>query len=153
MKKPPPISASYGGGEATNIVTPLVEIQAEARSINEEKLDKQTAHMVAALEKAAALFGGKVEIEVERMYGAFRIDENDEIVVKVKEAMSQIGIEGYTKSSGGGSDTNILNANGIKAVNLGIGERKPHTLEEHLHIKDLVTSAGMVVEIIRVFSR
>ena len=40
-----------------------------------------------------------------------------------------MGIEGKTGSTGGGSDTNILNKNGVKAVNLGIGMKKAHTLE------------------------
>ena len=139
------------GGVATNIVAPLVEIQAEARSLMEEKLDQQTAHMVGALERAAADLGGRSEIEVERRYKAFQIGEKDDIVVKVKEAMARIGLEGYTTSSGGGSDTNVLNARGIKAVNLGIGEKKPHSLEEHLHIEDLVNSARLVAELIKVF--
>lgn len=139
------------GGEATNIVTPLVEIKAEARSLKEDKLDEQSAHMAEAFKKAAADFGGRVEIDVERMYPPFHVEENDEIVAKVKEAFSQIGIEGYTAATGGGSDTNILNGNGIKAVNLGIGEKKAHTLEEHIHIKDLVNSAKIVAQIIQVF--
>ena len=35
------------------------------------------------------------------------------------------------------------------AINLGIGEKKPHTLEEHLHIKDLVTTSKLVLELIK----
>lgn len=139
------------GGEATNIVTAEVHLKGEARSLNEEKLNKQTAHMVEVLEEAARHYGGKVEMDVERMYPPFNIDPNDPIVVKVKEAMKRMGLEGYTTSTGGGSDTNIFNGKGIKAVNLGIGEKKPHTLEEHLHIKDLVTSGQLVYEIIKVF--
>jgi tripeptide aminopeptidase len=34
-------------------------------------------------------------------------------------------------------------------VNLGIGERKPHTLEEHLHIKDLEDTARIVLELMK----
>lgn len=139
------------GGEATNIVTPEVYIKGEARSINEEKLNKQSAHMVEIFEKAAADFGGKVEMEVERMYPPFNIDPNDTIVLKAKEAFSRMGIEAHTGSTGGGSDTNVFNGNGIKAINLGIGEKKPHTLEEHLHIVDLVNSGRMVYELIKIF--
>lgn len=140
------------GGDATNIVTPEVTIKGEARSINEDKLNAQTAHMVEELKKAAEEFGGEVELDVERMYPAFNISEEDEIVIKLKKAFTNMGIEGYTKSTGGGSDTNILNGKGIKAVNLGIGMKKPHTLEEHISIKDLTDSARMVVEIIKAFA-
>ncbi|TYP54208.1 M20/M25/M40 family metallo-hydrolase [Thermosediminibacter litoriperuensis] len=140
------------GGQATNIVTPEVTVKAEARSLSEEKLSAQTRHMVEAFEKAAAEFGGRAEIEVTRMYPPFRVEESDDIVRGVKRALERIGITGYTRSTGGGSDTNIFNGMRIKAVNLGIGERKPHTLEEHIHIKDLVDTARMVIEIIRVFA-
>ena len=139
------------GGEATNIVTPEVFIKAEARSTNEEKLDKQTAHMVETLKKATADYGGQIELDVERMYPPFNIDANDPIVQKTKEVFGRMGIESYTKSTGGGSDTNIFNGNGIKAINLGIGMKKPHTLEEHISVKDLVNSAQMVFELVKIF--
>lgn len=137
------------GGSATNIVCPEVDIKAEARSLQDEKLDKQTAHMVECFKQAAEEFGAEVEVETSRAYNAFTIDENEEIVKIVKKACDNIGIKGFTDSTGGGSDTNILNANGIKSLNLGIGERKPHTLEEHIAIKDLVDSARLVLEIIK----
>ncbi|MTI46336.1 MAG: M20/M25/M40 family metallo-hydrolase [Firmicutes bacterium] len=137
------------GGNATNIVTPEVNIKAEARSLSNEKLDNQTAHMVKCFEDTANEYNTKVEIETSRMYGAFTIDEGDELVKLVKNACKNIGIKSFTNSTGGGSDTNILNGNGIKALNLGIGERKPHTLEEHIYIKDLVNSSKLVLEIIK----
>lgn len=140
------------GGSATNIVTPEVNIKAEARSINSDKLKAQTAHMIETFKKAAEDFGAQVEIDAETMYPPFNISDNDEIVLKVKEALSRMGVEGCTKPTGGGSDTNIFNGNGIKAVNLGIGMKKPHTLEEHISIEDLTNSARMVTEIIKSFA-
>lgn len=138
------------GGQATNIVTKEVNIEGEARSLSNEKLKEQTEHMVKCCEDAANKFGGSVEIDLENSYGAFKIDEDSVIVQKVKEACANIGLEPRTSASGGGSDTNILNANGIEAVNLGIGERQPHTLEEHLHIKDLENAARLALELIKV---
>jgi tripeptide aminopeptidase len=137
------------GGEATNIVTPEVELKGEARSLKDEKLNRQTKHMVECFRWAAEEFGAKAEIETSRSYSAFKIDENDEIVEIVKRACHKIGLNAYTTSSGGGSDTNILNLNGIKAINLGIGQRKPHTLEEHIKIQDLVNASRLVLEIIK----
>lgn len=142
------IGAIEGGG-ATNIVTPEVTVRAEARSLSDEKLDKQSQHMVDCFEKSAEKFGAEIEAKVERMYGAFKIDASDDIVKLVEKACASIDIKAFTDSTGGGSDTNILNVSGIKAVNLGIGERKPHTLEEHLHIVDLVNSARLVLAIIQ----
>ncbi len=137
------------GGIATNIVMPELEIVAEARSLSEEKLDAQTNHMVETFKNAAKEFGAEIEIEVKRAYGPFNIDETDGIVQLVKKAFSNMNIEGKTASTGGGSDTNILNKNGIKAVNLGIGMKNAHTLEEYIAIEDLINSAVMVGEIIK----
>ncbi len=136
------------GGEVTNIVTPEVMLKAEARSLVNEKLEAQSAHMIRTLEETAAAHGATVEIDHRRMYPAFGLDASDKIVMTVKGACEKIGVKPYTTASGGGSDTNILNDRGITAVNLGIGERKPHTLEEHLYVKDLIKSAELVVALI-----
>ncbi|KXZ40612.1 peptidase T-like protein [Alkalithermobacter thermoalcaliphilus JW-YL-7 = DSM 7308] len=137
------------GGIATNIVMPELEIKAESRSLVDEKLDMQTKHMVETFKKAAEDSNAQVEINVERMYGAFNISEDDEIITMLKKAFENMGVKSYITSTGGGSDTNILNSNGIKAVNLGIGMKKPHTLQEYIAIEDLVKSAQMVYEIIK----
>ncbi len=63
--------------------------------------------------------------------------------------MAAVGAKTNLTSSGGGSDTNIYNGNGIKAINLGIGMQKVHTLEEFIEIADLVKSAELVTEIIK----
>ncbi len=137
------------GGIATNIVMPELEIHAEARSLDNTKLDAQTKHMVDMFKQAAADFDTEVEIKIQRMYSAFNVDENDEIVTLLKKVFTRMEIEPSIISTGGGSDTNILNANGIKAVNLSVGMEKAHTLEEFIPIEDLINSAKMVVEIIK----
>ncbi len=140
------------GGHATNIVPKEAIFKAEARSLNDYKLREQTDHMIKCCEDAANKYGGQVEVEVINSYGAFKVDEEDEVVKKVKVACSNIGLNPKVTSSGGGSDTNVINANGITAVNLGIGERKPHTLEEHIYIKDLENVSKLALEIIKVYS-
>ena len=140
---------TINGGKVTNIVCPEIIINAEARSLSSEKLDVQTAHMVQCFENAAKSFGGKVEIKTTRAYGPFVVAEEDEIVDHAKMACKNIGVKSFTAATGGGSDTNILNGNGIKAINLGIGERKAHTLEEHMKIEDLVNASKLVLEIIK----
>jgi tripeptide aminopeptidase len=105
--------------------------------------------MVEIFKKAANEFGAQIDIKVNRAYAPFTVESNDEIVELAKRAFSNMNIEGYTASTGGGSDTNILNKNGIKAVNLGIGMKNAHTLEEYIAIEDLINSAIMVTEVIK----
>jgi len=141
------------GGSVTNIVTPEVEIMAEARSLDNDKLKAQSDHMKTCFENAAEKFGAKVNVEINRMYNAFKVDAHDQIVKIAETACNNIGLKPFTEASGGGSDTNVFNANGIKAINLGIGERKPHTLEEHIYIKDLVNVSALVLEIIKLHTK
>lgn len=137
------------GGTATNIVMPELEIIAESRSLKNSKLEAQTKHMVDIFKRAADDFGAEVEINVDRMYSSFNVNEDDEIVTLLRKAFANINIKPSVVSTGGGSDTNILNANGIRAVNLSVGMEKAHTLEEYIRIEDLITSARMVVEIVK----
>ncbi|GAA0116798.1 M20/M25/M40 family metallo-hydrolase [Clostridium senegalense] len=132
-----------------NIVSPIVEIKAEARSLNKEKLDAQTNHMRKCFEDAGKKFGAEIEFEATRMYQPFNVSESENVVEIAKTACKNLNLPMVLQGTGGGSDTNVLNANGLKAVNLGIGERKAHTLEEHLHIKDLVSASKLVLEIIK----
>lgn len=143
---------SINGGEATNIVPSEITIEAEARSLNNEKLKAQVDHMVKCCNDAAEKFGGSVDIEVIDAYAAFKVEEDDAIVAKVKDAFKELGIDAKTAKSGGGSDTNILNGNGIPAVNLGVGMSKVHTTDEYIAIEDIEVSAKAVTEIIKQFA-
>lgn len=140
---------SIEGGQVTNIVCPEVKIKAEARSLSNEKLDAQSAHMAKCFEDAAEKFGAQAIVQIDRAYSAFKVEESDEIIAIIRKAMGALDAEVQLKASGGGSDTNIYNGNGIKAINLGVGMQKVHTLDEFIEISDLVKSAEMCVEIVK----
>ena len=135
------------GGKATNIVCPEVEIKAEARSINKDKLKKQTEHMVECFNKAAGKFGVTVDIDVTHSYDPVNLDVEDETVQIVKKACEEIGVNFQPAASGGGSDANVFNGNGIKAVNLATGMAKVHTTEEYITIENLNNTAKLVYQI------
>jgi tripeptide aminopeptidase len=120
--------------------------------LNEEKLIEQTRHMTYSMEAAAKKYGGSVDIIVERAYGAFRISDESPVVKAVEKAFHNLEITTELVGSGGGSDTNNFNSNGIEAVNIAIGERNAHTLEEHIFIEDIKTSAKLVLELIKLHS-
>jgi len=121
---------------ATNIVNPKAYIEAEIRSLSEEKLNKQTKHMIETLEKTADKYNAKVKIDIEHLYSAYKYSNNDSLIEEVEKVMEKLNIKANKKSSGGGSDTNIFYENGIKTVNLGIGGNHAHTLKENLKIED-----------------
>ena len=133
------------GGQATNIVMPELYIEAEARSLDDEKLAKQVAHMVSTFEAAAEKHGAEIEIESTRSYNAYRIADDNPHVVAIKAAFEAIGIEPMTKPTGGGSDANVFNEKGLTTVNLSTGMSKVHTTDEFIAIADMVS----VTEFIR----
>lgn len=135
------------GGGPTNIVTDEVEIKAEARSLDNKKLEAQTEHMIECVKKAQEKHGIEADIEVIEAYKAFKVDEDSLPVEFVKKANEKLGFKTRLAKSGGGSDTNNFNLNGIPAVNLGVGQQNPHSLEEHLEIENMLKAAKLALEL------
>lgn len=139
----------FEGGGATNIVCDFVKLDAEARSIVQDKLDRQIEAMRKAVESAAEEFGARGELESEIIYPAYRYDDEDPVVQLAKKAIVAIGRTPRTFHSGGGSDANIFNGLGIPTVNLAVGYEHIHTTKEQIKVEDLVKTTELVVEIIK----
>ena len=138
------------GGVAKNIVPENTNVEAEARSIKLEKLNKITEFIVNNFKKAANEYGAKVTYKVDREYDGFKISEN-EIPVKIaKLAIKKLGISSKIKSSGGGSDINIFNSKGKRAVNLSAGMENVHTSNEYVKIEQLEKLAKLIIEICKI---
>ena len=137
------------GGSATNIVTDAVHVKFEARSLDNDKLKKQSDHMVECIKKACEEFNTTCELQVTLNYPAFTIDKESEIAKLVTRAIEGLGLTANLKSTGGGSDTNILNGNDIAAVTLAIGMNNVHTTAENIAIESIIKSAELVAAIIQ----
>jgi tripeptide aminopeptidase len=133
------------GGTARNIVPDRVELVGEARSRQLAKLEQQTAAMIAALEGAAERHGATAEVRLERAYDGYALAESDPIVRRLANACRAVGVEPTLVPSGGGSDANIYNAQGMKVVNLSVGMDNVHTTEEHVAVADIVVAAEIVL--------
>ena len=140
----------FEGGQATNIVCDEVHILAEARSIDKDKLDAQVAHMVATFAEKAEEFGGKATSETELMYPGFRFEEDHQVVQVAKRAVENIGRTADIKTSGGGSDANVIAGFGIPTVILSVGYEEIHTTNERMPVLELEKLADLLVEIVKV---
>ena len=136
------------GGMATNIVADYTEVEFEARSLDSEKLKKQVKHMVYTLSMIEKDFKSKVEIEVRNEYPTFSLDKDHEILKIAKKAIEKTGVKYDPRSTGGGSDTNVFNGNGLNAVTLSIGMYKAHSVDEFISVDDLIKSSEIVASII-----
>jgi tripeptide aminopeptidase len=141
------------GGEAVNIVPERVEVEGEIRSISPEKLDKQKKAMIRAALEAEASVGVGVEVKTERVYEGFRLEPRDPLVLMVAEAARSMGMPPRLTASGGGSDANILNSVGIRALVVDMGVMNPHTKEEYVEVEELRRLARWCREIAQAAGR
>ncbi|MFK7697154.1 M20/M25/M40 family metallo-hydrolase [Paenibacillus sp. HJGM_3] len=139
----------FAGGGATNIVCELVELDAEARSLVPDKLERQVEAMRRASEAAAAEMGARCEFKSEIIYPGYKYDETAPVVKLALKAIEKIGRKGSTFHTGGGSDANMFNGMGIPTVNLAVGYEYIHTTKEQIAISELTGAAELVVAIVK----
>lgn len=132
------------GGRETNVVPDTCMLAGECRSLYMDRIDAQRDAMTAALEAAAARFGGSVDIEWEKSYDAVLYDEHDPLVQAIVRAVTSAGLEPHFHHSGGGADANVLAACGVRPVTLSVGMANFHSLDEYIAVADLENSARLV---------
>jgi tripeptide aminopeptidase len=146
------------GGAATNIITKLVTMRGEARSHDKAKLEIQVKAMRDALElsadSTAAMIEGKpVRARIEETrnleYQAFLIPEKSPTYQLAFRAGAQLGMKMEPEISGGGSDANVFNAQGIESVIIGTGMQEPHTVKEFIRFDDMVACAQLILTMVR----
>ncbi|UTR08475.1 M20/M25/M40 family metallo-hydrolase [Alkalihalobacillus sp. LMS6] len=139
----------FEGGTQTNIVCDYVEITAEARSLEKNKLDTQVAAMKKAFEKAAEDMGTSCEVNVSYSYPGYKEEASAEVVRIASEAITSLGIKPTMRASGGGSDGNVISGFGIPTINLSVGYEHIHTTNERIAVHALTKVADVVVAIIK----
>lgn len=137
----------FEGGTATNIVSDHVYILAEARSLNDEKMNQQVEHMKEAFEKTAEEFGCTAEVEVNIMYPSFNLNKEDDVVKLAVKATEKIGRTSELVKLGGGSDGNVISGFGIPTVILGVGYEYIHTKNERMPIEELQKITEQIIAI------
>jgi tripeptide aminopeptidase len=128
------------GGDATNVVTPQVDLRIEARSHD----SAFRSRIILAIEKAFAKAAkevrsvdgatGRVEIKGRLDYESFRLADDEPSVLAAEEAVRAAGLQPIRAISNGGLDANWLTARGIPTVTLGCGQENVHTTAERLHL-------------------
>jgi len=132
----------------TNIVSETCKLVAEARSLSQPKLEAQVAHMREVMESAARELGGSVEIDMQQTYTAFHLAPDSEPVRRAAAAAEKLGAAVRITGTGGGSDANLMNAQGVQVAVLGIGYQEIHSTRERMPIDQLVAAAEWTLAII-----
>jgi len=140
------------GGEAINVVPDKVEVIGETRNANENALKNQIDYISTTFKSAAELYNGEVEIKFTQKYGGYNFNGSERMIQIAAEAIGKSGLTANPIKYPGGSDANALNANGIPSLNLGVGFKNAHSFEEKIAIKDLVKTAEIGLNIVKISS-
>ncbi len=118
------------GGTASNVVAGSCRVEAEARSLDTEKVSAATSAIVDACTWAASEAGCDVDVDVVEMFRGYRLSPSSRSVELAREALARCGFDPQEVATGGGSDANALVARGYDCVLLANGTRENHTHDE-----------------------
>ena len=130
------------GGVATNVVADLVRVRAEARSHEPKFRERITREIEKAFQRAVKRVRnrdgqtGKLTIEGQLDYEAFKISTSDSCVTTAAAAVESVGLPVDYTIANGGLDANWLTAHGFPTVSLGCGQHDIHTAGEWLNLNE-----------------
>jgi tripeptide aminopeptidase len=129
----PETTANVGridGGVASNVVAGHCRIEAEARSLDDDRVATATAAMLDACTWAASEHGCDVDLDVTEIFRGYRLRSSEPAVKLAREALERHGLKPREVATGGGSDANALLERGYDCVLLANGTEANHTPQE-----------------------
>lgn len=132
-----------------NIVPEKALLKMEVRSRNAQKLQEHSQHLIDCMQSACDKFGAQLHYTAETSYVTYHIPQDDPLIKLISESCEKIGAKVFIKPTGGGSDANFFNANGLHAVVIGTGMTDVHGVNESITVKNLVDCARLTLEMIK----
>ena len=130
------------GGSVRNAVPSDVAFSGEFRSHNTETVDLVRIQVLETLQEARKRYSDAIiQEELEVLFQMYDLDPNDPVVRLVTQVMGEMGLDADIRPSGGGTDANAMRLHGIDCVVVGMSTNEMHTVNEHVLIPDLVTTA------------
>lgn len=139
-----------GGGTAMNVVPERCELVAEARGLDEGRVETLVARMVDAIHDAANLPQCEcdVDVDVARMFTGYRVPPSTPALVAAEAALRDCGYAPQRVASGGGSDANVFQALGLPIVNLANGTERNHEPTERVSVAALEGMLDVVLTLL-----
>ncbi len=135
------------GGLQRNIVPDEVIITGEIRSMDNQKIKKWEDIIRHSFEENARTLGADVFIAFEQQFTAYRIAEDEEVVVSYQQACQALQLPYTMIDTFGGSDNNHFTAHGIRGIVIANAMNDVHTKKEWSTKVDLVKSAALILKI------
>lgn len=133
------VGSVWGGAGGTNIVAERAGFLAEARSLDAARVEEVVAQMIDATHDAAnePVCSCDVDLDVERLFEGYRHAPGQLSVVAAEAALRACGYEPRRIVTGGGSDANALEVQGIPCTNLANGTQANHEPTERVSVAAL----------------
>jgi tripeptide aminopeptidase len=137
------------GGTARNVVAERCEVEMEARSLDDDEASRVVAEMVDRCSDAAGEMQCDVDTIVEQLSRAFRLTRSAPPVQAACAALESVGVEPVLRSTGGGSDANVLIAAGLPVLNVCNGTENAHQPDERVTVEALERMLDVTVALVR----
>ncbi|MGI8731281.1 MAG: M20/M25/M40 family metallo-hydrolase [Solirubrobacteraceae bacterium] len=129
------------GGQAggTNIVPERCRIVGETRSLDPSKAEAMVAELIEHVHDAANTphCACDVDVTTARLFDGYRHAASAPSVVAAERALGACGYTATRRSTGGGSDANVLQAAGLLCTNLANGTQYNHESRERVSVAAL----------------
>nr|WP_281381799.1 M20/M25/M40 family metallo-hydrolase [Conexibacter arvalis] len=125
------------GGSGVNVVPDRCRIEAEARSIDDAKVETTVAEIVDHLHDGANAAECDVDVTVEALFRGYRVRPSSPQLAAAEAALQACGYVPRRIASGGGSDANAFIAAGFPCLNLANGTERAHQVDERVSVAAL----------------
>jgi tripeptide aminopeptidase len=144
-------SANVGviaGGTATNVVPEHCRVEAEVRSLSEERVESALTEVIDCFQDAADAAECDLDLTVEKMFAGYRLKAGAPPVRLAERALRATGYEPRPIVTGGGADANAFIVNGFECVNLANGTERNHRPDERVSVDALEGMLDVVIALI-----
>jgi tripeptide aminopeptidase len=129
------------GGQAggTNVVPARCRLVGETRSLDPAKAEAVVAELIASIHDAANTphCACDVDVSTSRLFDGYRHAASAPAVLAAERALRACGYTPRRRSTGGGSDANVLEAAGLSCTNLANGTEYNHETRERVSVAAL----------------
>ncbi|MGH2915182.1 MAG: M20/M25/M40 family metallo-hydrolase [Solirubrobacteraceae bacterium] len=140
---------TIAGGSAINVVPERCAIVAEARSLDDDRAAAVATAIVDRLQDAANAGECDLDIELERMFGAYRIRSGAPELEVAERALAAVGYQPHRIASGGASDANSFRAGGFDCICLADGVERNHESDERVSAQALEQMLEVALAIVQ----
>jgi tripeptide aminopeptidase len=136
----PETTANVGviaGGTSINVVPQRCRMEAEARSLDEARVQDLVTEMIDHLQDAANATECDLDVTAQQMFKGYRTRPKAAQVELAERALRSCGYEPKHIVTGGASDANSFEAAGFPCTNLADGTERNHQPDERVSVAAL----------------